>query len=167
MALLGLFNHGLILTLAPSFLALAGLATGAGWLWSRRPDASSEKVEREFEPRNPLELGAALLFAGLFLAVLVATHLAVVHLGHTGVYGLAAIMGVTDVDPFILGMTQAAGSLTPIQVAAASVLIAAASNNVVKGIYAYSFSPRRTGVQSLLLLIGLGIAGVLPLLWIL
>ena len=166
-ALVGLFNHGLMLTLAPSFLFLAGLAAGAGWLWSLRPDESSEKVEREYEPKNPLELGAALLFAVLFLAVLVATHLAVVHLGHAGVYGLAAIMGVTDVDPFILGMTQAAGSLTPIQVAAASVLIAAASNNVVKGIYAYTFSPRRTGIQSLFLLIGLGIVGLLPLLWIL
>ena len=82
-------------------------------------------------------------------------------------HGLAAIMGVTDVDPFILGMTQAAGSLTPLQVAAASVLIAAASNNVVKGIYAYTFSPRRTAVQSLFLLIGLGVAGLLPLLWFL
>jgi uncharacterized membrane protein (DUF4010 family) len=166
-ALLGLFNHELMLTLAPSFLVLAGVATGAGWLWSRRPDASTEKVKREFEPKNPLELGAALLFAVLFLAVLVATQLAVVHLGHAGVYGLAGIMGVTDVDPFILGMTQAAGSLTPFQVASASVLIAAASNNVVKGIYAYAFSPRRTGIQSLFLLIGLGVAGLVPLLWLL
>ncbi len=165
-ALLGLFNHALMLALAPAFLVLAGVSTGAGWLWSRQPDENPEKVEREFEPKNPLELGAALLFALLFLAMLVATHFAVVHLGHAGVYGLAGIMGVTDVDPFILGMTQAAGSLTPVPVAAASVLIAAASNNVVKGIYAYAFSPRRTGHQSLLLLIGLGIAGLLPLLWL-
>lgn len=167
-ALLGLFNHALMLTLMPAFLVLAGVATAAGWLWSQRPDASSEKVEREYEPKNPLELGAALLFAILFLAMLVATHLAVVHLGQAGVYALAAIMGVTDVDPFILGMTQAAGSsLTPLQVGAASVLIAAASNNVVKGVYAYAFAPRRTGRQGLALLAGLGIAGVVPLAWIL
>lgn len=166
-ALLGLFNQSLMLMLAPSFLILAGLAIGAGWLWSRRPDVSSEKVEREFEPKNPLELGAALLFAILFLAMLVLTQLAVVHLGHGGVYGLAGIMGVSDVDPFILGMTQAAGSITPLQVASASVLIAAASNNVIKGIYAYAFSARRTGRESLLLLIGLGVAGLVPLLWLL
>jgi uncharacterized membrane protein (DUF4010 family) len=166
-ALLGLFNHRLMLMLAPSFLVLAGLAIGAGWLWSHRPDVSSEKVEREFEPKNPLELGAALLFAVLFLAMLVLTQLAVVHLGHGGVYGLAGIMGVSDVDPFILGMTQAAGSITPLQVASASVLIAAASNNFIKGIYAYAFSSRRTGRESLLLLIGLGVAGLVPLLWLL
>jgi hypothetical protein len=42
-----------------------------------------------------------------FLATLVATLLAVTYLGHAGVRILAAIMGVTDVDPFIMGMTQA------------------------------------------------------------
>ena len=62
--------------------------------------------------------------------MLVATQLAVTYLGRAGVNTLAAIMGVTDVDPFIMGMTQAAGALTPLKVAAAAVLIAAASNNL-------------------------------------
>ena len=66
---------------------------------------------------------------------------------------LAAIMGVTDVDPFIMGLTQAAGALTPLKIAAGAVLIAAASNNLVKGIYAYSLAGRKTGLQSLLLMI--------------
>ena len=77
--------------------------------------------------------------------MLVATQLAVTYLGRAGVNTLAAIMGVTDVDPFIMGMTQAAGTLTPLKVAAAAVLIAAASNNLVKGIYAYSLADRKTG----------------------
>ena len=59
-------------------------------------------------------------------------------------------MGVSDVDPFIMGLTQAAGALTPVKVAAAAILIAAASNNVVKGIYAFSLADRKTGVQSLI-----------------
>ena len=164
--LLALFNRGLMLTLAPTFIVLAGLAMGAGWLWSRRPDANTEEVKREFEPKNPLELRAAILFAFLFLAMLVATHLAVVHLGRAGVYALAAIMGVTDVDPFIMGMTQDAGALTPLQVASAGIVIAAASNNVAKGIYAYSFSHRPTGIQSLWFLIGLAALGLAPLLWL-
>ena len=75
-------------------------------------------------------------------------------------------MGVTDVDPFIMGMTQAAGTLTPLKVAAAAVLIAAASNNLVKGIYAYSLADRKTGVQSLLLLITLAALGLIPLFWL-
>jgi uncharacterized membrane protein (DUF4010 family) len=96
---------------------------------------------------------------------LVATQLAVTYLGRAGVNILAAIMGVTDVDPFIMGMTQAAGKLTPLQVAATAVLIAA-SNNLIKGIYSYSLAGKKTGIQSLPLLLGLAAAGLVPLLWL-
>ena len=164
--LLGLFNRSLMIRLAPSFVGLAFVALAVGWTWSRRPDARSEAVKREFEPANPLELRAAFLFAILFLALLVVTHLTVVHLGRAGVYGLAAIMGVADVDPFIMGITQLTPSLTPLTVASASILIAAASNNVVKGIYAYAFADRKTGIQSLCLLVGLAALGLTPLLWL-
>jgi uncharacterized membrane protein (DUF4010 family) len=123
-------------------------------------------VIREFEPKNPLELSAALLFALLFVAMLVATHAAIEYMGETGVYILAAVMGVTDVDPFIMGMTQAAGALTPLKVAAVAVAIAASSNNLVKGIYAYSVADRKTGLQSLALLAALAALGLVPLFWL-
>jgi uncharacterized membrane protein (DUF4010 family) len=165
-ALLALFNRHLMSLLAPTFLVLAGLAIAVGWIWSRRPDARLDEVKREFEPNNPLELMAAFLFALLFLAMVVATQLAVTYLGRAGVNILAAVMGVTDVDPFIMGMTQAAGSLTPLKVAAAAVLIAAASNNLMKGIYAYSLADRKTGIQGLALLTTLAVLGLVPLIWI-
>jgi uncharacterized membrane protein (DUF4010 family) len=165
-ALLALFNRQLMSLLALPFLLLAGLAVGVGWLWTRRADSSAQAVQREFEPKNPLELLAAFLFAALFLAMLVATQLAVTYLGRAGVNTLAAIMGVTDVDPFIMGITQAAGTLAPLKVAAAAVLIAAASNNLVKGIYAYGLADRKTGMQSLALLTVLATLGLAPLLWV-
>lgn len=164
--LVSLFNRSLIGALGLPFAALAVLGIGAGWLWSRLPDANMGDVEREYQPKNPLELGAALFFAALFLGILIATHLVVTYLGKAGVYGLAAVMGVTDVDPFIMGMTQAGGKSTPLAVAAAAILIAAASNNLVKGVYAYSMSDRKTGIRSFCLLSGLTIAGLAPLLWL-
>jgi uncharacterized membrane protein (DUF4010 family) len=164
--LLALFNRQLMSLLDLSFLVLAGLAVGVGWLWTRGTDATAQGVQQEFEPKNPLELLAAFIFAALFLGMLVATQLAATYLGKAGVNTLAAVMGVTDVDPFIMGMTQAAGSLTPLKVAAAAVLIAAASNNLVKGIYAYSLADRKTGLQSLALLMGLAAAGLIPLFWL-
>ena len=164
--LLALFNRQLMSLLDLSFLVLAGLAVSVGWLWTRGTDATDQGVQQEFEPKNPLELLAAFVFAALFLGMLVATQLATTYLGKAGVNTLAAVMGVTDVDPFIMGMTQAAGSLTPLKVAAAAVLIAAASNNLVKGIYAYSLADRKTGLQSLALLTGLAAAGLIPLFWL-
>jgi uncharacterized membrane protein (DUF4010 family) len=165
-ALLGLFNRQLMARLALPFLVLAGLAVAGGWLWSRRSDANVSTIKREYESENPLELRAALLFALLFLAMLVATQFAVTYLGKAGVDGLAAVMGVTDVDPFILGMTQTAGSVTPLQVAAVAVVIAAASNNLIKGIYAYAIAGRKTGIESFSLLVGLAVLGLVPLLWL-
>ncbi len=163
-ALLALFNRELMARLAPSFVALAAVGIGVGWLWTRRDGTSPGGQNGDHEPANPLELRAALGFALLFVAMLIATHLALAYLGKSGVYTLAAIMGVTDVDPFILSMAQAPSS-TASGLAAAAILIAAASNNLVKGAYAYTLSPRRTGVKSLLLLLGLAAAGVVPLLW--
>jgi uncharacterized membrane protein (DUF4010 family) len=164
--LLALFNRQLMKLLVVPFLVLAGSAMIVGSLWSRRVDVNKNAVTREFEPKNPLELTAAFFFAGLFLVMLVATQLAVTYLGRAGVNTLAAVMGVTDVDPFIMGMTQAAGTLTPLKVAAGAVLIAAASNNVVKGIYAYSLADRATGRQGLLFLSALALGGLVPLLWL-
>jgi len=165
-ALLALFNRGLLVALGPSFALLAVAGVAGGWLWSRMPDAAAGNLKREYEPKNPLELRAAFFFALLFLAMLVVTRLAVDYLGKAGVYGLAAVMGVTDVDPFIMGMTQSAGSLTPIAVGAVAILVAAASNNLVKGIYAYTLSGRSTRRPALLLLAALALAGLAPLLWL-
>jgi uncharacterized membrane protein (DUF4010 family) len=164
--LLALFNRQLMMLLWEPFLVLALLAVGGGWLWTRRADKSAQALQRESDPKNPLELLTAFLFAALFLAMLIATQLAVTYLGKAGVNTLAVIMGVTDVDPFIMGLTQAAGTLTPLKVAAGAILIAAASNNLVKGIYAFSLADRKTGVQSLLFLAGLAVAGLVPLIWL-
>lgn len=164
-ALLTLFNKQLGALLAPAFLVLGLVAIGFGWFWSRRPDPDTSQIKREFQPGNPLELMAAFFFAFLFLVMLIATQLAATYLGRAGIRLLAAIMGVADVDPFVMGMTQAAGTLTPLNVAASGVLIAAASNNLAKGIYAFSLADRKTGVQTLMLLAGLTISGLAPLFW--
>jgi uncharacterized membrane protein (DUF4010 family) len=164
--LLALFNRQLMLLLYVPYLGLAVSAVGVGWLWTRRADKNTQDVQRESEPKNPLDLMTALLFAGLFLVMLVATQLAVTYLGRAGVNTLAAVMGVSDVDPFIMGLTQAAGTLTPFKVAAAAVAIAASSNNIVKGCYAFSLADRKTGVQALAMLVTLALLGLIPLFWL-
>jgi hypothetical protein len=51
-------------------------------------------------------------------------------------------------------------------VAAIGILVAAASNNVAKGAYAYFLSAGAAGIQSAGLLIGLSVLGLMPLLWL-
>jgi uncharacterized membrane protein (DUF4010 family) len=176
--LVSLFNSGLRQTLLLPFglLGILGIAIGAFW-------AKSGKVGKDVTPhphlyptQNPLELKAAFLFAGLFVSMVVLTHYVVLYLGNRGVFTLAAIMGVTDVDPFILGMTQSAGQGTALSVASAAIAIAAASNNLVKGLYALIFSQspgqlqlslQLPGTQALGGLAMLAIAGLTPLFWLL
>jgi uncharacterized membrane protein (DUF4010 family) len=165
-ALVALFNRQLTEMLAPAFIVIALLAIAIGWFWSRRPDPVDSQIKREYQPGNPLELGAAFIFAVFFLGMLIATQLAATYLHKAGVNILAVLVGVTDVTPFVMGMTQAAGTLTPLKVAAGAVMIAAASNNVVKAIYAYSLADRKTGRQSLAFLIALAAAGLARLLWL-
>ncbi len=88
------------------------------------------------------------------------------YLGHAGLYTLAGIMGVTDVDPFILGVSQSRGAALPLAVAATAIVIAASSNNVVKAIYAHTFSDRETGRRSAALLVALAAVGLVALVWV-
>ena len=127
-------------------------------------DHGGAKAEQSFQPNNPLELGAAFLFAGLFVGMLFITHLALPYLGRAGLFALAGMMGVTDVDPFILSLAESASTLTPVTLAGGAIVIAAASNNLIKGFYAYGFGDRRTGTQGLILLTVLALLGLLPLL---
>jgi uncharacterized membrane protein (DUF4010 family) len=165
LALLAIFNRQLLHRLGLPFLFLAAAALLGGWLWARVPDHGGAEAEQTPEPKNPLELGAALLFAGLFVGMLFITHFALLYLGRAGLFALAGVMGVTDVDPFILSLAESAAALTPVALAGGAIVIAAASNNFIKGIYAYGFGGRRTGMQGLALLTALALLGLLPLLW--
>jgi uncharacterized membrane protein (DUF4010 family) len=160
--LLGLFNWALMRTLIVPFAVLGAAAVGGGWLWTRREPNEPWYKPQPFTPANPLELRAAFVFALLFVAMLVCTQLAGSYLGRAGIFALAGVMGVTDVDPFIIGMTQQAGTAAALPTAAAAITIAAASNNIIKGVYAFALGAR---LQSLLLLLLLAAGGFLALLW--
>ena len=63
------------------------------------------------------------------------------------------------------GETLASGT-SAVAAASAAIVIAASSNNLVKGIYAYIWSDRKTGLMSLSLLLALALAGLAPLVWV-
>jgi uncharacterized membrane protein (DUF4010 family) len=164
--LLAIFNWQLARLLFLPFLALAVVAAVTGLLWARRPDGHKEKLQRKYQHANPLELRAAFLFAVLFLVILIATRLGFSYMGNRGAYVLGSIIGFADVDPFIMSMTQTAGSNAQLSVIAGAILLATTSNNMAKGIYAYAFGSRSAGRQSLAMLALLAIAGLIPLLWL-
>lgn len=160
------FNRALALALAPTFLALTVIPVLAGWFIYRQPDPAEAATPEATQPQNPLELRSAFLFAIVYLAMLILTQLAVANLGRGGVYSVAALMGLTDVTPFIMGLTHSAAAASGFHLAAWGIAISAASNNLVKGFYAYGFAKGRTGAWSLALLAGLALLGLVPLFWL-
>jgi len=166
LVLVALFNRALAGSLWAAFLVLGGVAIVFGWLWSRKPDATKAAGQSSLEARNPLELTTAFIFALVFVIMLIATQLALTRMGKAGLNALAAIMGIVDVDPFVMGLTQATGTVIPVRLAATATIVATSSNNLAKGIYAYCFGDKKTGGQSFWLLAGLAALGLVPLIWV-
>jgi uncharacterized membrane protein (DUF4010 family) len=166
LALIGIFNLQLMDRLLVPFLVLGAIGIAGGWVWSSMADAPKPEVKTEYSAKNPLELSSAFLLGLVFVAVLVATNFALIHLGNGGIYAMAVISGLAPVDPFIMGLTQTAGKMTAMSLALAGIIVAAASNNFAKAFIALTLADPKTGRQSLVLMLALTALGLLPLLWL-
>ena len=166
--LIWMFNRELAQSVAAGFVPLGVLTVALGCVWARIPSKDEEAPALAPGRANPLELTSAFFFAFIFLVMVVATHLVVAHLGQGGVLTLAGIMGVTDVNPFIMGLTQEAGRTASMHIAASGIIVATASNNLVKGGYAYFFTRATpvTGRWIFLSLAALAVLGLVPLFWL-
>jgi uncharacterized membrane protein (DUF4010 family) len=159
------FNRPLALELTPKLLVLSalGLAMAFGWYWIGGPRQRGEGSASA--PNNPLELVTAVTFAVLFVVISIASSWATQRFGSAGVYALAAIVGVSDIDPFVLNLAQPTAAQVAIDVAVGAILVATSSNNLVKVVYAIAYSGgrvRAVPVAALVLLAacGIGIAVV-------
>lgn len=155
-----LFSRALAAALAPPLVALSllGFLAAAGLYFLGRP-APAKDTEIAVQP-NPLNLPAAISFAVLFVAVSIASSWAASRFGSAGVYTMAAIVGVTDINPFILTLAQHGAGEIPDALAAGAVLIATASNNVFQGLYALAYSRGRAGLGATAALAGLSLAAI-------
>jgi uncharacterized membrane protein (DUF4010 family) len=164
LAVTAVFNMGLARPLALPMVALsaAGFAICALQYWVfNKPAANVEQSAVKLETsRNPLELGAAATFAVLFVLVSILTSWATKEFGAAGIYTLAAIVGVSDIDPFVLNLAQAPHEGLAVSAIVAAILIAASSNNVLKAFYAAAFAGGRATAGAAVALVILAIAGV-------
>jgi len=161
LVMIAAFNIALATTLAPALvgLSLAGVVLAGLYYWAAgRP---SQQVSGSAAPSNPLELPAAALFAVLFVMISIASTFAVSRFGAAGIYVLAGIVGITDIDPFVLSIAQGGASSLSMTSAGVAVLVATVSNNVLKAAYTMAFARRRGSVAAvgiLALLSGAAIA---------
>ena len=162
---IAIFSPRIALTLAPALLALCLCgAAMAAYEWRRaktRPSDGGLAVP----PTNPLQIPTAAIFAGLLVVISIVSAWVRGAFGESGILTLSAIVGVTDIDPFVLNIAQGGVAGMSIHVLCAAVLIAASSNNLAKAAYAVGFgganTARRPAVMLLLLaLLGIGAAAL-------
>ncbi|MDE2121055.1 MAG: DUF4010 domain-containing protein, partial [Betaproteobacteria bacterium] len=98
-ALLG--NRDAALSLALPFGGLCALSLGIAWLLWRRAGRDLAEPTR-LDSRNPLDLPVAFLFAGLFVVFAALTGFVTTHFGIGGLNVLSFVVGLSDIDPFVL-----------------------------------------------------------------
>ncbi len=109
------------------------------WKNAPRP-AVTEHVPAE--TKNPLELKTAFLFAALFVFFSVLTHYVLQHYGRQGLQILSFVVGFTDIDPFLLGLFTGHYQ-APLSELATATMVAVASNNLLKMLYALIWGHRQ------------------------
>jgi len=160
------FDQALALALAPALLGLAvfGLILAGLWYWlSGAPAAPTSDAHT---PTNPLELSTALIFATLFVVVSLASSWVHTRFGAVGLYGLAAIVGLTDIDPFVLNIAEGGAASLATGTAVAAILIAAASNNILKAAYTAGFAGGRAAFAPATALCLLALGSIAVAWWI-
>jgi uncharacterized membrane protein (DUF4010 family) len=167
-AVVAFFNLPLAVALLPAlaFLFIVGVAA-AWWEWRKIEPGSAEDLA--VPAANPLQLTTAMIFAALFLAVSLATSWVGSAFGQAGVFALAALVGASDIDSFVLNLAQGGAPDMPATEVAAAVLIAASANNLAKAGYAIGFgglaaAARPAGALAVLALLGFAAAAVYLLL---
>jgi uncharacterized membrane protein (DUF4010 family) len=142
--LAGLLNPALLWPLAGPAAAAAAvlLLWAAVLLWARRgaaPEAPSLSI------KNPFELATVLKLAALIAAIMLVAKVAAWKAGTAGLYLLAAVSGIADVDALTLSMARLAGPQVAVANAATAILVAVSVNTASKAVITASVGGKAIG----------------------
>ena len=156
------FNKEVAIKLAPAFgiLILVTCLIVIYFLKIRKENKATENEKLDVQThQNPLEFKTAALFGGLFVVFALVTGYVIKQYGGHGVTVLSFVVGVTDIDPFIINLFQGKWNIE-MGVITMAVLNAINSNNALKMIYAITLgnkSLRKEIIAAFGLLIAVGI----------
>ena len=145
----GTFNSALVPALIWPLGLMSGVSiVGAAWLhWRNR----NMNADTHAELPNPTDLGTAVQFGLLLGAVALFAHYGKLWIGDAGLYAVAAISGLVDVDAVTLNMAQLAGGSLSVATATQAIMIAVAVNTAVKFAIVWAIAGRGLGMPLLIL----------------
>lgn len=157
LVLVALLNHNFLAPTAIPFLLMGAGTILFAALRSRHTQAATQ-ARTEAASRNPLELGTALLFAVLFIVMLLLTRGVLHTFGEPGLQIFSLIAGFTDIDPFVLSLLKGQFHLASLDQLAAAMIIATGSNNFLKAFYAVVIAGWKVQKMAVSGLVLLGVA---------
>ncbi len=162
----GIVNPALASELIPVLGGMLLVGFGGALLWWRygiRPQNKGMDVEPVL--KNPLELTAALRFGLLLVSIMLFARAIQYMAGDAGIYALAAISGLADVDALSLSLAKmAADAQMAPSVATEAIVLAILVNTMVKTALAYVIGGKALGLSvASVLLPTVAVGGVLTL----
>lgn len=149
------------LVLPPVALMAASAVLAAVWFWHIQ---LRNLGSHELPLSNPFQLFAAIQFGSL-LGVIMLLAAALRHwFGETGIYALALVSGLADVDAITLSLARLAQADLAAPTAAQAIVLAAIMNTLVKGLIVGIVAGRRMLFYVLPSCVLIGAAGALGLL---
>ncbi len=145
----GVVNPKLLTSLLPPLLimSLTHLA-GAFWLWQQSKTAALSPLNADGSTlNNPFELASALKFGLLLSAILVLSIGAREWFGDTGLYILAFVSGLADVDALTLSTARMSLDSLAADTARNTILIATFTNTGIKLLLAYIIGGLALGLR--------------------
>jgi uncharacterized membrane protein (DUF4010 family) len=140
-----LFNPSVAIQLSIPFLMMFILSFILSRLASRKEAEKNTFEDQELAKttrKNPLELRTAAIFGVLFVVFALITDFVLKKYGSSGITGMAFVVGVTDIDPFLLNLLQQKSGIEQITIVLA-ILNATNSNNILKMMYAISLGSKK------------------------
>jgi uncharacterized membrane protein (DUF4010 family) len=133
------FNESLAMLLAPAFgvLILISALIAIYFFKYKNQTTAISTLQQESPYSNPLEFKTSLLFGSLFILFALVTTYVNQTFGSSGINVLSFVVGVTDIDPFIINLLQCKMNITNSFLVMA-ILNATTSNNLLKMIYGVS-----------------------------
>ncbi len=140
-----LINPKLFAVLLAPMAAMAVIIFVSAFLFWRQ--AMDRPAEASALMRNPLELKTALLFGALLALIVLFGKALKEWMGETGIYLLAAISGIADVDALNLTLSRMSAGDLALSVAVLGILIAGVSNTLFKASLATFIGRAKLGMR--------------------
>jgi len=144
--------------LPPVGVAVVVLLLATSWWYLR---SRGGVTEGDHALSEPFDLGLVLRFGALLAVVVLVYKLASVRFGNMGLFPLAALSGLADVDPITLAVARSAGTAVSVGNAAKLVLLAGTANFTTRVVVLLSTRDMRFALP----LVSIG-AAALALAWL-